>query len=405
MQDKTIVLGIGGGIAAYKIADLASKLTQRGAAVHAVLTASATRFIAPLTFQALTHNPALTSLWAEPDNNTSGLSAGMPHIDLADRADLVVIAPATADLIARLAQGAGDDLLTTLVLATRAPIAVAPAMNPQMLAHPATQRNLQTLREWNYRVIEPGAGRMACEHVGTGRLPETLELVNWIENVLFPTRDLEALNVVITAGPTRENLDPVRYLSNRSSGKMGYALAQNAAARGARVTLISGPTNLETPQNVTRENVVSALDMRDATLRAFEKCDVLIAAAAPADFRAVEVSAQKIKRGDSTRFSLELQANPDIVAECARRKNGAQTVIGFAAETGDPTGEAQRKLRDKQLDAIVANDVSVPDAGFDVATNRVWWITNSQTDAWPLMTKGKVAARIWDEVVELRKNR
>ena len=402
MRGTTIILGIGGGIAAYKIADLASKLTQRGADVHAVLTAGATHFIAPLTFQTLTHNPALTSLWVEPNNADAGLSAGMPHIDLADRADLIVIAPATADLIARLAHGAGDDLLTTLVLATKAPVAVAPAMNPQMLAHPATQRNLQTLRALGYSIIEPESGRMACEHVGTGRLPETPELLDWIGNALSLARDLAGLKVVVTAGPTRENLDPVRYLSNRSSGKMGYAIARNAAARGARVTLISGPTALDAPPDVERLSVQSALEMRDATLRAFGDCDVLVAAAAPADFRAAAAPAHKIKRGTQTHLTLELKTNPDIVRECARAKRDGQIVVGFAAETGDPTEEATRKLREKNLDAIVANDVSAPGAGFDVETNRVLWLASGKIEAWPLLTKNEVAAKIWDEVVALR---
>ena len=402
MRGKTIILGIGGGIASYKIADLASKLTQNGADVHAVLTESATRFIAPLTFQTLTHNPALTSLWAAPDNAQSGLSAGMPHIGLADRADLILVAPATANLISKLAQGAGDDLLTTLILATRAPIAIAPAMNPQMLAHPATQRNLQTLREFGYHLIEPDAGRMACEHIGTGRLPATPELLRFIEEMLAPTRDLDGLKVVVNAGPTRENLDAVRFLSNRSSGKMGYALAQNAAARGARVTLISGPTNLAAPLGVTRENVTTALEMRAATRRAFGDGDVLIAAAAPADFRAAQIPDHKIKRENRSELTLKLVANPDIVGECAQGKTPDQIVIGFAAETGDPIAEATRKLREKNLDAIIANDVSAPDAGFDVETNRVTWISSEGAHAWPLLQKSEVAARVWDEVVKLR---
>ncbi len=403
MRDKTIILGVGGGIASYKIADLASKLTQAGAEVHAVLTDSAARFIAPLTFQTLTHNPAFTSLWVAPNNAAAGPSAGMPHIDLADRADLIVVAPATADLISRLAQGAGDDLLTTLVLATRAPIAVAPAMNPQMLNHPATQRNLRSLREFGYQIIEPQSGRMACEHVGSGRLPETPEMMSWIESALFDKRDLEDLSVVVTAGPTRENLDPVRYLTNRSSGKMGYAIAQNAAARGAQVTLISGPTSLEAPPRVARVEVQTAVEMQSATSRAFADCDVLVAAAAPADFRALEVPAHKIKRGKRRGLTLELAANPDIVRECAARKSQSQIVVGFAAETGDPTTEAMRKLREKQLDAIVANDVTSNDAGFDVETNRVMWITPDACASWPLLQKSEVAARIWDEILELRK--
>ena len=403
MRGKTIILGVGGGIASYKIADLASKLTQAGADVHAVLTDSATRFTAPLTFQTLTHNPALTSLWVEPNNADAGLSAGMPHIDLADRADLIVIAPATADLISRLAQGAGNDLLTTLILATRAPIAVAPAMNPQMLDHPATQRNLRTLREFGYSIIEPNSGRMACEHIGAGRLPETPDMMSWIESALSVERDLEDLSVVVTAGPTRENLDPVRYLTNRSSGKMGYAIAANAAARGAQVTLISGPTSLEAPPQVERLDVQTALQMQAATARAFAGCDVLVAAAAPADFRAIEVPQHKIKRGKRTTMTLELAANPDIVRQCAMRKVAGQIVVGFAAETGDPTTEAMRKLREKHLDAIVANDVTSSDAGFDVETNRVIWITPDARAAWPLLHKSEVAARIWDEILGLRR--
>ncbi|HEX9997493.1 MAG TPA: bifunctional phosphopantothenoylcysteine decarboxylase/phosphopantothenate--cysteine ligase CoaBC [Abditibacterium sp.] len=401
MQGKTIVLGVGGGIACYKIADLASKLTQNGADVHAVLTHSATKFIAPLTFQALTHNPALTSIWSEDNNFESGKSAGMPHIALADRADLVLIAPATADLIARLAAGISDDLLTTIVLATRAPIALAPAMNPQMLAHPATQRNLEVLRGFGYRTIEPESGRMACEHVGAGRLPETSELITQIEQFLFPKRDLTGKNVVITAGPTRENLDPVRYLTNRSSGKMGYALAEIAAQRGAQVTLVSGPTNLKTPQNVEKIGVETALQMQTATLAAFQKADVLIAAAAPADFRVAKPEIQKIKRGARENAEIQLVANPDIVASCATQKRGNQIIIGFAAETQNLVEEARRKLVSKGLNAIVANDVTQEGAGFDVETNRVTWISAQTAQEWPLMTKSEVAARIWDEISKI----
>jgi phosphopantothenoylcysteine decarboxylase/phosphopantothenate--cysteine ligase len=405
MQGKTIVLGIGGGIASYKIADLASKLTQRGADVHAVLTHSATKFIAPLTFQALTHNSALTSLWVGENNEESGKSAGMPHIALADGADLILIAPATADLIAKLAGGFGDDLLTTLILATRAPIAIAPAMNPTMLAHPATQRNLQVLRDFGWHIIEPDAGRMACEHVGSGRLPETAELMSEIERILFPNLDLAGKTVVITAGPTRENLDPVRYLTNRSSGKMGYALAENAAARGAKVMLISGPTNLPTPQNVEKVPVETALQMLEATKSAFQNADILVAAAAPADFRVLEAAPQKIKRGDQKLSEIQLIANPDIVASCAATKKSGQIAVGFAAETGNLVEEARRKLATKNLDVIVANDVTQADAGFDVDTNRVTWISAQNQSEWPLMTKNEVAARIWDEILKIQSSR
>ncbi len=401
MNNKTIVLGIGGGIACYKIADLASKLTQNGADVHAVLTHSATRFIAPLTFQALTHNPALSSLWSEEPNLESGKSAGMPHIALADGADLILIAPATADLIARLAGGFADDLLTTLVLATRAPVAVAPAMNPTMLAHPATQKNLETLRAFGYRIIEPDEGRMACEHVGSGRLPETAELVAHIEAILFPNLDLAGKIVVITAGPTRESLDPVRYVTNRSSGKMGYALAEVATRRGAKVILVSGPTNLQTPEKVEEIAVETALQMLEATQNAFQSADIMIAAAAPADFRARRVEPQKIKRGARKTAELSLVANPDIVAQCAASKRAGQIVVGFAAETENLVKEARKKLISKNLDAIVANDVTQVGAGFDVETNRVTWITPQSAQEWPLATKTEIAARIWDEISKI----
>ncbi|BCM91378.1 coenzyme A biosynthesis bifunctional protein CoaBC [Abditibacteriota bacterium] len=399
MTGKTIVLGIGGGIAAYKVADLASKLTQQGADVHAVLTESATRFIAPLTFTALTHNPAQVDLW--PHETEASKSAGMPHIALADKADLILIAPASADLIARLAGGFANDLLTTLVTATRAPIALAPAMNPTMLARPATQRNLAQLQSDGFHIIQPDEGRMACEHVGSGRLPETPELIAQLEKILFPNRDLEGKRVLITAGPTRENLDPVRFISNRSSGKMGYALAEEARSRGARVTLVSGPTSLATPQGAERINVQSALEMRDATIVAFENCDILIACAAPADFRAANQATQKIKRGDSQIMHLELVANPDIVRECGTRKRPNQIVVGFAAETHNVEAEARRKMLEKNLDAIIANDVTREGAGFDSNSNAATFYSRSHQTEWPLMPKTTLASKIWDEVARL----
>jgi phosphopantothenoylcysteine decarboxylase/phosphopantothenate--cysteine ligase len=400
MHGKTIVLGVGGGIAAYKIADLASKLTQRGADVHAVLTDGATHFIAPLTFTALTHNPAQTDLWAS--QTQSGKSAGMPHIALADKADLVLVAPASADLIARLANGFADDLLTTLVTATRAPVAIAPAMNPTMLARSATQRNLQTLQNDGFIIIEPDAGRMACEHIGSGRLPETPELIQEIEQILFPSRDLEGKQVLITAGPTREALDPVRFLSNRSSGKMGFALAREALRRGAQVTLVCGPTSIAPPPKVELVRVESALEMLGATTSAFDACDILVACAAPADFRAASTQSQKIKRGDSLKMQLELVANPDIVAACGARKRAGQLVVGFAAETHDLEAEARRKMRDKHLDAIIANDVTRAGAGFDSDSNAATFLCAGKKIEWDLMSKSEMATKIWDEIGALR---
>lgn len=399
MHGKTIVLGIGGGIAAYKIADLASKLTQRGADVHAVLTSGAAHFITPLTFTALTHHPAQTELWTSATE--PGLAAGMPHIALADKADLVVIAPASADLIARLASGFADDLLTTLVTATRAPVVVAPAMNPTMLARNATQRNLKQLRQDGFHLIEPDSGRMACEHTGSGRLPETAELIEQIEKILFRKRDLEGKQVLITAGPTRESLDPVRFISNRSSGKMGFALAEEARSRGASVVLVCGPTTIQPPQNVEVVRVESALEMFEATTRAFDLCDVLIACAAPADFRPSSTQPQKIKRGDSQTMQLELVANPDIVAACGERKRPNQLVVGFAAETGNLELEARRKMNEKHLDAVVANDVTRENAGFDSDSNAATFISANKTIEWDLMSKREMAARIWDEVIRL----
>jgi len=413
MHGKTIVLGVGGGIAAYKIADLASKLTQRGADVHAVLTEGATHFIAPLTFSALTHHPAQTLLWT--DEVRAGKAAGMPHIELADKADLVLVAPASADLIARLAGGFADDLLTTLVLATRAPVAVAPAMNPTMLARHSTQRNIEQLRADGFHILEPDEGRMACEHVGSGRLPETAELIQRIERILFPLLApppqpspasgrgslLEGRRVLITAGPTREALDPVRFLSNRSSGKMGFALAQEAMARGAQVSLVCGPTALSPPSSIETVRVETAQQMFEATTRLFETCDILIACAAPADFRAALPAEQKIKRGDAQTLSIELVANPDIVAACGACKRADQIVVGFAAETENLEAHARRKLREKHLDAIIANDVSRASAGFDSDSNAATWLSATGTIEWELMPKTELATRVWDTVAGL----
>jgi phosphopantothenoylcysteine decarboxylase/phosphopantothenate--cysteine ligase len=395
-----IVLGIGGGIAAYKICELASRLTQEHHDVHVVMTEAGTHFASPLTFQSLTQNPVHTSLWKDSSSG-SGAAASMTHIDLANLADVVLIAPATADLIARLAHGLANDLLSTLVLATRAPILIAPAMNPTMYEHPATQKNLQTLREFGYEIIEPEYGRMACEHIGPGRLPTTEVLYNAIVGAhgsAPQNQNLSGKKVLVTAGPTRENLDPVRFLSNRSSGKMGYALASEAAARGAEVLLVSGPTQLSAPRGVMRLDVTSTQEMFEVATRHAPDCDIIIAAAAPADFTIQAPNAQKIKKGEDGRLVLELTITPDIVATIAKAKNNSQIVIGFAAETGGSIAEAQRKLAAKNLDAILFNDVTQEGAGFDGDTNRVTWIDASTQDEWPLMSKREVAARIWDRI-------
>jgi len=408
MQGKTVVLGVSGGIAAYKACEVASRLTQEGATVHVVMTASAQRFVTPVSFQALTHQPVYTSLWPSHADHEAGVYAAMAHIGLADSADIILIAPASANVIARLAHGMADDLLTTLALATRAPLIVAPAMNPAMLSHPATQRNLAALRELGYTIIEPESGRMACEHVGTGRLPATETLIAQLRAVLVkttgnPIKDLAGKKVLVTAGPTREALDPVRYIGNRSSGRMGYSLAAEAAARGADVVLVSGPSALPTPHGVQRIDVTTTQEMLEAVLEHASASDIIIAAAAPADFRPARVAAQKIKKRETSngKLTIRLTPNPDIIAEVGRRKESHQVTVGFAAETQNTTAEARLKLGTKNLDAIVANDVTQSDAGFEVATNRVTWITTETEEAWPLLTKHEVAARILDKIQNL----
>ncbi len=399
MQGKTILLGVSGSIAAYKACELASRLTQNGAAVPVILTEGAQNFVAPLTFQALTRQPVYSSLWPQDAAGESGVAAAMAHIGLAENADAIFIAPASANCLARLAHGLADDLLTTCILAARCPILIAPAMNPAMLENTATQRNLDILRGFGYHLIEPDSGRMACEHIGQGRLPDTDTLISHLQKVLWPAPPILAgKTVLITAGPTREMLDPVRYLTNRSSGKMGYALAATAQARGAKVILISGPTQLKAPVGVQTENVVSTQEMHEAVMRHAPLCDVIIASAAPADFRPAQSATQKIKKQGSENITLDLMPTPDIIATVGAQKRDNQIVIAFAAETENLMAEARRKMKAKHADAIVANDVTQDGAGFDVPTNRVTWITKTAEENWPLLSKNEVAARIWDKI-------
>ncbi|HEX8832637.1 MAG TPA: bifunctional phosphopantothenoylcysteine decarboxylase/phosphopantothenate--cysteine ligase CoaBC [Abditibacteriaceae bacterium] len=403
-QDKDIVLGITGGIAAYKMAEVASRLTQMGASVHVVMTEGAQKFIAPLTFAALTHNAVHTSLWPETLSSDDGVYSAMAHIGLADKADAILVAPASADIIAKLAGGHADDLITTLVLATRAPVLVSPAMNPQMLEHPATQRNLQTLMELGYLVIEPETGRMACEHVGSGRLPATEVLIDALGKELIKSQiqDLAGKTVLVTAGPTREAIDPVRFISNRSSGKMGYAIAAECARRGAKVTLVSGPTKLKQPHCVTRIDVVSTDEMFEVSTREAQLADIVIAAAAPADYRPPEVVTHKLKKSTTENApTLALIPTPDILAAIGKAKRAGQVVIGFAAETENLLANARYKLGAKNCDAVVANDVTQSGAGFDIETNRVTWVTHADAQEWPLLTKSEVASRICAKVAEL----
>ncbi|MBD8527025.1 bifunctional phosphopantothenoylcysteine decarboxylase/phosphopantothenate--cysteine ligase CoaBC [Pseudomarimonas arenosa] len=367
---KRILLGVAGGIAAYKSLDLVRRLRERGCEVQVVMTEAATQFVTPLSFQALSGHPVRQSAWDQ------AAEAAMGHIELARWADLIVIAPATADLIARLAAGMGDDLLTTLTLASAAPLCLAPAMNQQMWAHPAVQANLSTLRGRGARIIGPAAGVQACGDIGLGRMLEPLEIVG----AIFPSPELQDLagklagaRVLMTAGPTLEDIDPVRYVGNRSSGKMGFALAAAAVAAGAEVTLVAGPVQLATPAGVRRLDVRSALEMHQAVFRELPGQDIYIGAAAVADYRPAEpMNCKRKKSGDE--WQLRLTLNPDILADVAARDD-RPFVVGFAAETNDVEKHARDKLQRKRLDMIAANQVGLPHCGFESCDNAlsVFW--------------------------------
>lgn len=391
--NKQIILGVTGGIAAYKSAELVRLLSGAGADVHVVMTAAGQEFITPLTMQALSGNPVHTTL-LDPE-----AEAGMGHIELARWADLILVAPASADFIARLAQGQGNDLLTTLCLATNAPIAIAPAMNQAMWKDSNTQRNVSTLQQNGVVVLGPAHGEQACGDIGPGRMLEPLELTNLTADQ-FKSDTLTGQHVVITAGPTREPIDPVRYITNHSSGKMGYALAEAAAEAGARVTLISGPVNLATPERVTRINVGSAQEMYEAAIEQAPQSDIFIASAAVADYTPLAIADQKIKKSPGS-MTIELKPTIDIIASIAALKNKPFTV-GFAAETQNVIGYAQDKLSKKNLDMIVANDVSVEGIGFNSDDNAVIIISaDSQTDL-PKASKKQLARNIIDLIAQQR---
>ena len=385
---KRIVLGVGGGIAAYKSAELVRRLRDQGAEVHVVMTRGGREFITPLTLQALSGNPVHLDL-LDP-----AAEAAMGHIELAKWADLVLIAPATADLMARLAQGVADDLLTALVLATDAPVALAPAMNQAMWRDPATQANAELLASRGLHLFGPGSGSQACGDVGLGRMLEAEELAQRAADC-FEFKSLTGLRVLITAGPTQENIDPVRYITNHSSGKMGFALAEAAAEAGAQVTLVSGPVHLRTPERVQRINVTSARDML-AACEAAMPCDVLIAAAAVADYRPEVVAEHKMKKDPTSGDGLLLQLvrNPDILATLAGRTDRPFSV-GFAAETQNLLDYAARKLKDKNLDLIVANDVANPSIGFNSEENAITIIDRElQPTSFAQSSKGKIARQL-----------
>jgi phosphopantothenoylcysteine decarboxylase/phosphopantothenate--cysteine ligase len=386
LANKQILLGVTGGIAAYKSADLVRRLQDAGASVQVVMTPAAQEFITPLTLQALSGNPVHTQL-LDPE-----AEAGMGHIQLARWADLVLIAPATADFMARLAQGMGNDLLTSICLATKAPIALAPAMNQGMWHNAATQANLECLIERKVIVFGPAEGGQACGDVGPGRMLEPLQLVDAVAG-LFTPGSLAGKTLVITAGPTREAIDPVRYLSNHSSGKMGYALAEAAAEAGAKTILISGPTQLKTPARVTRIDVTSAQEMYEASMAAAPDCDLFIAAAAVADYRPAQVASQKLKKGAEDSITLTLVKNPDIVASIAALHRRPFTV-GFAAETEQLLEHARAKLQRKKLDLVIANNVGDTQIGFNSDDNAVTLVDNSGVQALSQRSKTQLAREL-----------
>ncbi len=395
-----ITLGVTGGVAAYKAAELVRRLQQDGFTVQVVMTRSAREFVTPLTFAALSGQKVITDLFAE-SGGEANLESAIEHIAVAQRTDLLLVAPATADVIAKFARGIADDFLTTLHLASTAPVVIAPAMNVNMWNHAATQENLEMLRARGVLVVQPDEGYLACGMTGPGRLAGQEAIIAAVRDGLKLKRDLEGETVVVTAGPTCEDLDPVRYITNRSSGKMGYAVAEAAARRGARVVLVSGPTALDTPTGVDRVNVRTALEMQQAVHRHFSDATVGIFAAAVADYRPVETVSQKIKRSREP-LTIRLEPNPDILASAAAEK-GSRLVVGFAAETDHVAENARKKLTAKNADLIVANDVTAEGAGFDLDTNVVTLLARDGRDlALPKMTKREVAERILDEVIRLR---
>jgi phosphopantothenoylcysteine decarboxylase/phosphopantothenate--cysteine ligase len=392
---KTL-LAVGGGIAAYKSAELARLLMQQGHEVQVVMTAAAEEFVRPLTFAALTGRKVLTNLFA--------IEAAIEHISVAQEHEILAIAPATADLMAKMAHGQADDFLTTLYLAFTGPVVIAPAMNVNMWQHAATQANLETLVKRGHTIVEPGSGYLACGMTGPGRLAEPEAIASAIERVATKRRDLEGETVLITAGPTQEPLDPVRYISNRSSGKMGYALAEAAAMRGARVILVSGPVHLAPPRGVETIHVRTAVEMREKVMENLPAAGIVIKAAAVADFALSKVPDQKVKK-TAARISLELDPTPDILAELGRKK-GDFLLIGFAAETQNLQQEARRKLETKNCDMVVGNLVGGSELGFESDENEVV-LTQRQGEpiALPRASKRAIADRIFDEILKLRLTR
>ena len=397
LQNKNIVLGVSGGIAAYKSAELVRLLVKAGATVRVVLTKNAQEFITPLTLQTLSGNPVSTDSFDLTQESEIG------HIRLADTADLLLIAPATANMLAKLAHGIADDLLSTVLLVTRAPVVIAPAMNVHMYAHPTTQENLKKLRRFGHRIIEPTEGELACGYEGKGRLAEPEQIVEIVEATLTQ-KDMQAEHVIVTAGPNCEPIDPVRFITNRSTGKMGFAMARTAHQRGAEVTLVSGPTALAPPLEVHLCSVRTALEMQQAVLAHYPRATIVVSAAAIADYRPARVAAQKIKKKEDG-FSISLDRNPDILAGLGQDK-GNRLLVGFATETENVLQNAERKLRSKNLDMIVANDVTQEGAGFAGDTNIVTVLDRTgKQEPLPLLSKDDVAHAVYDRLLALKKSK
>lgn len=391
-----VVLGVTGGIAAYKAAEVASRLVKGGHSVRCAMTRHAAEFIAPLTLRSITNAPVALDLFEEPKSHE------IEHIALAKWADVFAIAPATANILGKMASGIADDFLSTAWLATEAPVLVAPAMNTHMYAHPVTQRNLETLRRIGVHFVGPDSGRLACGDTGEGRMSEPAEIVQAIEALLARKGDLAGLRVLVTAGPTREPIDPVRYLTNHSSGKMGYAIAEAALRRGASVCLITGPVNLPAPKGAEVVPVVTTGDLYAAVMRHAPGCQIVVQAAAPADFRPEAVSEQKIKKQGDDPLALTLVPNPDVAAALGRQKAPGQVLVGFAADTERLVENARLKLVKKNCDLIVANDVTQAGAGFGVDTNIVTFVTAKGEESLPKLTKAEVADALLDRALSLR---
>lgn len=395
LSGKTVLLGITGGIAAYKMANVTSALRKTGAEVHCILTQNATQFITPLTFETLSNNRCIVDTF---DRN---FQYDVAHVSLAKKADVILIAPATANVIAKLAHGLADDMLTTTVLASRCPKLIAPAMNTAMLENPATQENLATLRRYGFTVIEPATGMLACKDVGSGKLPEPEVLCEEIYRVIAREKDLQGLHITVTAGPTQESLDPVRFLTNHSSGKMGYAIAREAMLRGADVTLISGPVALKAPLGVKLVSITTAQEMLEGVQAALPQTDVLVMAAAVADYRPAVVADQKMKKGEGD-MSIPLERTGDVLGWVAQNRHPGLFVCGFSMETEHMLENSQKKRTKKKLDMIVANNLKTQGAGFGVETNVVTLITQDWVEELPLLGKDEVAGKLLTAIAAQR---